>query len=471
MPLREFWQTFFPLMFFGASCLFACKSPISRTQVDIAISNATILTMDSLGQVFYEATLLIKEGEIYAVGPDSILSQTYQADESLDAKGSLLLPGLINTHTHLPMTLLRGIADDLPLTDWLEKYIWPTEAALMDREAIRIGSQLAMAELIRSGTTCFNDMYFHADEIAAVAEKAGLRGRVGEGLLDYPTPSYPDAASAMQATRALAATYQNHPRIGVVVAPHSPYACRAELLLEAAALADELTIPLHIHLAETQTELAILDERFGLSPTAYLDSLNFWQDGFIGAHGVWLDSIDQKILAERGVSIAHCPESNMKLASGVAPVPELQALGVTVGLGTDGASSNNDLDMFEEMSTAAKLAKVHRLDPTVLPAETVLRMATIEGAKLMGWEDRIGSLETNKAADLILISIKGLHMQPLYDVYSQIVYCADGNDVTHTMVGGRWLMKDQRLLTLDQQQIMVNVSTLRTRVLAALPKE
>ncbi|MFK7925484.1 MAG: amidohydrolase family protein [Bacteroidia bacterium] len=213
MPLREFWQTFFSLIFFVSGCLLACNPPKTQTQVDIAISNATILTMDSLSQVLYQATLLIKDGKIYAIGPDSILAQTYQSQEYLDAKGSLLLPGLINTHTHLPMTLLRGIADDLPLTDWLEKYIWPTEAALMDREAIRVGSQLAMAELIRSGTTCFNDMYFYADEIASVAEEAGMLGRVGEGLLDYPPPSYPDAASALKATRALAATYRSHPRI------------------------------------------------------------------------------------------------------------------------------------------------------------------------------------------------------------------------------------------------------------------
>ncbi|MEM6344083.1 MAG: amidohydrolase, partial [Bacteroidota bacterium] len=403
-------------------------------------------------------------------GPDSLLKDTYRAQEEVDADGKFLLPGLVNTHTHLPMSLLRGIADDLTLADWLEKYIWPTEAAFMDREAIRVGSQLAMAELIRSGTTCFNDAYFFADEIAKVAETAGLRGRVGEGLLDYPTPSFPKASAAIEATRQLALTYRAHPRIGVSVAPHSPYSCSAELLVQATRLAQELEIPVHIHLSETQTEQGIIASRYFKSPTAYLDSLAFWQSGFIGAHGVWLDSLDQLVLAQRGVSIAHCPESNMKLASGVAPVPEMQARGLTVGLGTDGASSNNDLDMFEEMSTAAKLAKVHRLDPTVLDAQTVLRMATIEGAKLMGWEEEIGSIEPEKAADLILVSNKALHMQPLYDVYSQIVYCADGSDVTHCMVAGKWLMKDQQLLTLDQQQILQDVSTLRKRIMAALPE-
>ncbi|MEL7532697.1 MAG: amidohydrolase [Bacteroidota bacterium] len=470
MPIRDFYLVFGLMTFLLACSLFACKSDKQLKQVDVAISNAIIICVDSLGTIISNGTLLINEGLIVKLGPDSILKDTYQAHENIDAQGNFVLPGLINTHTHLPMSLLRGIADDLPLSDWLEKYIWPTEAAFMDREAIKIGSQLAMAELIRTGTTCFNDAYFFADEIAGVAEKAGLRGRVGEGLLDYPTPSYPKAAAAMEATRTLANTYRDHPCIGVSVAPHSPYACSAELLVEASALAQELEIPLHIHISETQTEQGIIAARYAQSPTAYLDSLGFWRAGFVGAHGVWLDSLDQLVLAQKGVSIAHCPESNMKLASGVAPVPEMQERGLNVGLGTDGASSNNDLDMFEEMSTAAKLAKVHRLDPTVLAAETVLRMATIEGAKLMGWENKIGSIELNKAADLIIVSNKALHMQPLYDVYSQIVYCADGSDVTHSMVAGKWLMKDQQLLTLDQRQILKDVSTLRMRILAALPE-
>ncbi len=468
--MRGFYLVFGLLLFLMASLLLACKTDQQLRQVDIAISNATILCLDSLGTVVSNGTLLIKEGRILEFGPDSILKDTYQANETIDAQGNFLLPGLINTHTHLPMSLLRGIADDLPLSEWLEKYIWPTEAAFMDREAIRVGSQLAMAELIRSGTTCFNDAYFFADEIAKVAEEAGLRGRVGEGLLDYPTPSFPEAAAAMEATRQLALTYQDHPRIGVSVAPHSPYACSAELLVKASKLAQELELPVHIHISETQTEQGIVASKYAQTPTAYLDSLGFWRPGFVGAHGVWLDSLDHVVLAQREVSIAHCPESNMKLASGVAPVPEMQSRGLTVGLGTDGASSNNDLDMFEEMSTAAKLAKVHRLDPTVLDAQTVLRMATIEGAKLMRWENEIGSIEENKAADLIIVSNKALHMQPLYDVYSQIVYCADGSDVTHSMVAGKWLMKDQQLLTLDQRQILQDVSTLRKRIMAALPQ-
>ncbi|MEL6591578.1 MAG: amidohydrolase, partial [Bacteroidota bacterium] len=325
------------------------------------------------------------------------------------------------------------------------------------------------AELIRSGTTCFNDMYFFADEIAKVADEAGLRGRVGEGILDYPTPSHPSAESAMEASVVLAKQYFSHKRLGVSICPHSPYACSAERLARADSLAQVLGIPLNIHLAETQTELGIVDERFSLTPAQYLDSLQVLRPGYIGAHGVWLNEADQTILASRGVAIAHCPESNMKLASGVAPVPALLHHGITVGLGTDGASSNNDLDLFEEMSSAAKLQKIHLMDPTALPAATVLEMATIGGARLMGWEDKIGSLEVGKAADLIVISVSAPHMQPLYDVFSQIVYVADGNDVTHTMVAGRWLMRDKRLLTLDQQQILADAKAMQERIIASLP--
>ncbi|MEL6649387.1 MAG: amidohydrolase [Bacteroidota bacterium] len=455
------------ILLFGA--LSACQPKAERTAVDIAIYNATILTMDSAKSVLPQATILIKADRIFKIGSDSLLRDTYQAKETLNAKGSIVMPGLINTHTHLPMSLLRGIADDLPLQQWLEQYIWPVEAAVMDREAIRLGSQLAMAELIRSGTTCFNDMYFFADEIAKVADEVGLRGRVGEGILDYPTPSHPSAESAMEASVVLAKQYFSHKRLGVSICPHSPYACSAERLARADSLAQVLGIPLNIHLAETQTELGIVDERFSLTPAQYLDSLQVLRPGYIGAHGVWLNEADQTILASRGVAIAHCPESNMKLASGVAPVPALLHHGITVGLGTDGASSNNDLDLFEEMSSAAKLQKVHLMDPTALPAATVLEMATIGGARLMGWEDKIGSLEVGKAADLIVISVSAPHMQPLYDVFSQIVYVADGNDVTHTMVAGRWLMRDKRLLTLDQQQILADAKAMQERIIASLP--
>ncbi len=458
----------------GGVLLFQCgpQNPAEVTrQVDLAIYHAQILTMDSAKTQFGAGTILIHNGQIVALGPDTLLTGTYQAQKAISAEGKVVLPGLVNTHTHLAMTLLRGFADDLPLQSWLEDHIWPVERAMMNADAVYAGSLLGMAELIRSGTTCFNDMYFFADQVARAAEKAGLRGRVGEGLLDFPTPRSRDTAEAFAFTRQLWEKYRDHPLVGVSIAPHSPYACGTELLQKAARMATDFQVPLHIHLAETQTEVAIIQERFGLTPTAYLDHIGLLKPGFIGAHGVYLNEADQVLLAAKGGGIAHCPESNMKLASGVAPVPLMRAAGIRVGLGTDGAASNNDLDLFEEMSTTAKLHKLHMMDPTVMPAEEVLAMATIDGAHLLGWGDRIGSLEIGKQADLILVDLNSLHLQPLYNLYAHLVYSADGSDVSEVIVNGKLLMENRKLLTLEEEQIRLEAARFRAHVLAASTAE
>jgi 5-methylthioadenosine/S-adenosylhomocysteine deaminase len=445
------------------------KKPLE--EVDLAIENAQIITMDAEWSSWQTGTLLVRGGEIIALGPDSLLKGTYEAKKVIDGRDKILLPGLVNAHTHLPMTLLRGYADDLSLESWLQDHIWPAEAAIMDAEAVYAGSLLGMAELIRGGTTCFNDMYFFADEIAKAAIEAGLRGRVGEGLLDFPTPNAQDTAESLAYTRKLLQKYQDHPLVGVSISPHSPYACGTELLQKAASLATQHEVPLHIHLAETRTEVGIIQDRFGLSPAAYLENIGLLRPGFIGAHGVQLNEADQQILASRQVGIAHCPESNMKLASGIAPVSSMQKAGITVGLGTDGAASNNDLDLFEEMSTAAKLHKVAEMDPQVLPAREILAMATIEGARLLGWEDKIGSLEVGKRADMILVNTSPLHLQPLYNVYSHLVYSADGGDVSDVVVEGRLLMENHRLLTLDEQQIISRAQFYRDQLLSVTTAE
>lgn len=464
----------FGLLAISLICFPTCR-PQALTEVtesvDLAIEDALILTMDSTWQQYENGTVLIRDGQIIAVGPTEQLAGTYQAKKAISASGQVLLPGLINTHTHLAMTLFRGLADDLPLQTWLAEHIWPAEGAIMDADAVYAGSRLAIAELIRSGTTCFNDMYFFADEVARAAAEAGMRGRVGEGILNFPTPRSQNPAEAFAFTQQLLKKYQDHPLIGVCVTPHSAYACGPELLQQAARLATEYGVPLHIHLAETLTEGKTIQEIASLSPTAYLESLGVLQAGFIGAHGVHVSESDQQLLQQHQMGIAHCPESNMKLASGIAPVPQMQEKGIVVGLGTDGAASNNDLDLFEEMSTTAKLHKVHLMDPTVLPAKEVLAMATIEGAKLLGWEDRIGSIETGKAADLILVDLQGLHLQPLYRIYSHLVYSADGQDVSTVVVNGKILMQDRQLLTLDEEQIKSDAMQYRDQILASFPPE
>jgi len=426
--------------------------------VDILIRNGRVLTMDSDQTVIPDGAVAIRGNHIAAVGASATVA-TGSARKIIDADGGIIMPGLVNTHTHAAMTLFRGMADDVPLMNWLNEHIFPAEAGL-DHRKVYWGALLACAEMILSGTTTFCDMYLFEDAVAQAVRTAGMRAVVGEVLFDFPSPHYGPLEQGFAYTATLIETYRDDPLITVAVEPHSPYLCGPELLQRAFELAARHRLPMVTHLAETESEVQTLRQRYGRTPVEHLDFLGVLAPNVLACHCVQLSSADIERLQRCGVKVSHNPESNMKLASGVAPVPELIAAGVCVGLGTDGAASNNNLDLFLEMDTAAKLHKVHRLDPTLLKAEAVLRMATIEGARALGLGERIGSLEAGKQADVILIDIRRPHLTPLFHPASQLVYAARGSDVTTAIINGRVVMENGRILTFDVQQAMDEVNAI-----------
>jgi 5-methylthioadenosine/S-adenosylhomocysteine deaminase len=366
------------------------------------------------------------------------------------------MPGLVNTHTHAAMTCFRGLADDLPLMDWLENHIFPAESQLTP-DWVYKGSLLACAEMIASGTTTFCDMYLHADAVARAAKAAGLRAVVGEVLYDFDSPNYGPVEAGLRYTQTLIEAWREDPLVRIAVEPHSAYLCGPELLREAKAIADREATPMVIHLSESAQEVDQIRKRYGKTPTAHLADIGFLGPRLVADHCVALTEADMDLLAEWDVKVAHNPESNMKLASGVAPVPDLLARGITVGIGTDGCASNNDLDLFQEMDTLAKLHKVHTMDPTVMDAATVTAMATRGGAKVLGLEEKVGILAPGLQADIIVLDTARPHLVPMYHVHSHLVYVMSGADVVTTIVGGKVLMEDRRLLTLDLEQVMADV--------------
>jgi 5-methylthioadenosine/S-adenosylhomocysteine deaminase len=418
---------------------------------DILIRNGTVLTMDSQGSIIERGFVGIKGDSIVAIGhanaPDS------EARKVLDAGGGLILPGLINGHTHAAMTMFRGLADDLPLIDWLELYVFPVERK-MDPVFVFNGTLLACAEMIMSGTTTFCDMYLFEEEVARAAKSAGMRALVGEVLYDFDSPNYGSIDQGFRYTESLIERWRDDPLISIAVEPHAPYTCSPELLSRAAGLSTDYRVPLIIHLAETVDEIETIRNRYGRTPVKHLQSLGLLGPHLIADHCVHLGQEDMDILAENEVKVIHNPESNMKLACGVAPVPEMIDRGITVGLGTDGCASNNNLDLFSEMDMAAKLHKVHTLDPTVMDALTVLEMATIQGAKALGMDAFIGSIEVGKKADVIVMDTRKPHLTPLYNPYSHLVYAAAGSDVTHSVIHGRLVMEDKKLLSIDLEKTM-----------------
>jgi 5-methylthioadenosine/S-adenosylhomocysteine deaminase len=385
------------------------------------------------------------------------------AREIIDAAGGIIMPGLVNTHTHAAMTLFRGLADDLPLMTWLNEHIFPAES-LLDPDKVYAGSLLGCAEMILSGTTCFCDMYLFEDSVARAARAAGMRAVVGEVLYDFPSPNYGSIEKGFDYTRRLIDRWQGDPLVTIAVEPHSPYLCAPDLLVQAADTAGQYGVPLVIHLAETQTEVDTIRERYGVTPVGHLADLGVLAPNLLACHCVAIDDADMALLAEHDVKVAHNPESNMKLASGIAPVADLIGRGVCVGLGTDGCSSNNNLDLFAEMDMAAKLHKASRLDPTVMDAATVLRMATIDGARALGLDRQIGSLEIGKKADLIVIDTRKPHLTPMYHPISHLVYAVGGGDVSVTIVGGRLLMKDRQLMHLDLEKIMADARQIADKI-------
>lgn len=447
-----------------AMVFWGCNSKDMMKDNTMIIYGAMILTMDSDYTFYEDGAIVIENDRILALGPTPDILAQYKAAEMINGSGKLIMPGLINTHTHVPMTIFRGYADDLPLHEWLYDYIFPVESEFVNGENVRLGTQLAVAEMLRSGTTTFNDMYYHIEEIAQVVDQTGMRAVLSESVIDFPAPNSPTPEHGLQTAEALILKWNDHPRITISVSAHAPYSCSAELIQKAKALADKYNVPFNIHVAETRKEFDQALAEFGFTPVGYLEHLGVLSDNVIAAHGVHLTPEDIQILAARGVSVAHNPECNMKLASGVAPVPELLRAGVKVGLGTDGVASNNDLDLFDEMNTAAILHKLNSNDPTVLDARTVVEIATIGGARVLGMEDQIGSLEPGKKADMILLDMMQPHAHPLYNIYSLLVYSIKGADVETVIIDGRIVMRDRKLLFLDEKALFGRVEEVARQI-------
>jgi 5-methylthioadenosine/S-adenosylhomocysteine deaminase len=421
---------------------------------DSLIHSALVLTLEPGAQPLVPGFVAVRDGVIQAVGQAGHPGDLPPAREVLDIGGNLVMPGLVNTHCHAPMVWFRGLADDLPLQEWLTQKIFPVEGGWLDEAKVYWGALLAAAEMIRGGTTTVADSYFYEGEVRRALAQAGLRTMVAQGVLDFPFPGVPDPKDNLaNAARFLDSGADFSGLITSAVFCHTPYTCGPETLKGAKALTRKAGVPFFTHLAETRREVEELRAQTGLGPAAYLDSLEILDELTVVVHGVWLQPDDLEILARRGVSVSHCPESNLKLAAGVAPIPACLARGLTVGLGTDGAASNNNLDLWGEMSSAARLHKVWQGDPTVLPAPQVVALATREGAKVLALGDRVGTLTKGKQADLIVVDINQAHLTPLYDPFSHLVYAARHADVKHVMVAGRWLLKDRRLLTLNWQEI------------------
>jgi 5-methylthioadenosine/S-adenosylhomocysteine deaminase len=453
------------------STLILCANLLAQERADLIVSARYVVTMDASRRVIENGAVAVRGGEIVAVGDAAAIRREFRASRRLDRGEAIVMPGLINAHTHAPMSLFRGLADDLPLQTWLEKFIFPAEAKNLNPEFIRWGTRLACLEMLLGGTTTFVDMYYFEDLIAEETKRAGMRAILGQTVIQFPAPDHATPEAALEAARAYMQRFANDPLITPAVAPHALYTNRDESLRAARALANEFQKPLVIHLAETKREDTDTRAKRGASPTMALERLGVLNGWTIAAHAVWVDPDDAGILLQRGTGVAHCPSSNMKLASGVAPVLRMLRLGIPVGLGTDGpAGSNNDFNLFEEMDLASKLAKVTENDPEALPARKTVEMATIGGAKAIGLQAKIGSLERGKRADLIAIRLDRPHAAPLFDVYSQIVYALKASDVRDVLIDGRMVVRDGRPLTLDQAAILRQAAEYRARIAASLKR-
>ena len=444
-------------------------SALAAESADWIWTGRYVVTMDPQRRVIDNGAIAIRGERILAAGPKSEIEQRYQARQRLDRPDAILAPGLIDTHTHAAMSLFRGIADDLRLQEWLEHYIFPAEARNVTPEFVRWGTRLGCLEMMLSGTTTYTDMYYFEDVVAEATKEAGMRGVLGETIIGFPSPDAKTPADALAFTGRFLARFHGDSLIVPAVAPHAIYTNSDETLQACRALANRHGAPLVIHLSETKHENDECLAKRKLTPTQALDALGIFNGRTVAAHAVWVDEADLAILKARGVGIAHCPSSNMKLASGIAPVTRMLALDLAVGLGPDGpAGSNNDFNMFEEMDLAAKLQKVATGDPRNLPAEAAVEMATIRGARALGMEKEIGSLESGKRADLITIRLDRPNAVPLYNVYSQMVYALKGSDVEDVMVNGKLLVKDAQPLTLNAAQIEAKAREYRDRVQKSL---
>jgi 5-methylthioadenosine/S-adenosylhomocysteine deaminase len=442
----------------------APSSGRAAERVDIIIRGATIVTMDGSSRVIENGAVAIKAERIVAVDTSAEIAAKYTAARTINAAGKVAMPGLINTHTHVPMVLFRGIADDLVLMEWLQKYIFPAEAKNVDEQFVRWGTRLGCLEMIQGGTTTYVDMYYFEDAIADETARAGMRAVLGETVLDFPAPDNKTWDAAIAYTEKFAAKWKGHTLITPAIAPHAPYTVSTDHLKQTHSFSQRLGIPLVIHIAEDQAEVKTIQERYGASSVAYLDRIGLLDERVIAAHMVWPAIDDIGTLAKRGVGVAHCPQSNMKLAAGAAPVPQMLKAGVAVGLGTDGAASNNDLNLWEEMDTAAKLHKLISKDPTVINARLALEMGTIRGARAIHQDKEIGSLEAGKRADLIIVDMDSSHQIPVYNIYSQLVYATKSSDVETVIINGRIVMDNRRVLTIDERSVRAKATEYRDRI-------
>jgi len=436
--------------------------------VDLLVLGGTIATMDQTRLVIPDGGIAISQGRIVAIGPRAEIERDYTSRQRVNAVGKVITPGLINGHTHIPMVLFRGLADDLDLQEWLTKYIFPAEAKNVTEEFVRVGTRLGLAEMIRGGTTTYCDMYYFEDAIADETAKAGVRGVLGETLIDFPVADNKTNAEGMAYVEKFVTRWKGHDLIIPAVAPHAPYTVSEEHLKAVRAFSDRTGAPIVTHISETKKELDDSVKARGASPVAYLDRIGFLNDHVIAAHMVWPQGTDIDILKRRGVGVVHNPQSNMKLASGVAPVPKMLSVGVFVGLGTDGAASNNDLNMWEEMDTVAKLHKVFTGDPKVISAQEAFELATIRGAEALHLDKEIGSLEKGKRADILIIDRDTLNQIPLYNLYSDLVYATKASDVESVIINGRIVMRNRRLLTLNETAVKNDARAFRDRILKSL---
>ena len=436
---------------------------------DWIVTARYVVTMDGARRVIENGAVAVRGERVAAAGPRADILKRFQAKQQLDRPQAILLPGLVNAHAHAPMSLLRGIADDLKLQEWLEKYIFPAEAKNVNPEFVRWGTRLACLEMALGGVTTYADMYYFEEVVAEATKEAGLRGVLGETIINFPVPDAKSPAEGLARTEAFLRRFQRDPLIVPAVAPHAPYTNTEATLKACRSLANRYGVPLLIHLSETRTENDQSQAKWHMSPAQWLDKLGVFDGKTLVAHAVWLDETDRGILRRRGVGVAHCPSSNTKLASGIAPVVAMLEAGLAVGLGTDGpAGSNNDFNLFEEMDLAAKLQKVTTGNPRALPARQAIEMATILGAKAVFLDREIGSLETGKRADLITVAIDQPHAVPMYDVYSQLVYALKASDVRDVMVNGKLIVREGRSLTLNQAAILAKAEEFRARIAASL---
>ncbi|MGB5449412.1 MAG: amidohydrolase [Woeseiaceae bacterium] len=467
------------LIGFLVFCLTSCGSTPASDEaptvsdqdgrIDLIVTGDYVVAMDEAGSVYKNGAVAIDDGLILAIGPAADILAEYSAVKTLDGENRIVMPGLINGHSHAAMTLLRGVADDLALMDWLNNYIFPAEVEFVDPEFVRIGTELACWEMIRGGTTTFVDMYYYPDTIAEVIDRCGMRALISATVIDQRSPDAEDAGDSIQKGIDFIERWQGkNDRITPIFGPHANYTLDAEQLKATRAAAKELGVAISIHLSESPFEVQYSRDTYGTTSIKLLDSIGFLDGPTIAAHVVWPTKDEIPILVERQVGVIHNPTSNMKIASGIAPIAEMLAAGVRVGLGTDGAASNNDLDMWEEMRLASLLQKVDRMDPEVMPATTVLTMATRGGANAIGLGDSIGSLEVGKKADLIQVAFEDVHHVPTYDVISHLVYVTDEQDVATVVVDGKVLMEDKEILAIDTNRVRAEANALAAKIQSAL---